>query len=156
MYAHPIRAWAREIVQIRTKFNQRCSFKNMSEREKSNWSWPIGFWSFAILVFIIGLVAAVAVPNFVGSRRSGPGWDANGCINNLRQIDAAANQFALEHHPTNGDRINFPSDLTPYIKPDREGRIASCPDGGVYHLSRVGETPTCSVGNTVTPGHYLP
>jgi hypothetical protein len=73
-----------------------------------------------------------------------------------RQLDAAANEFALENHLTNGARINFPSDLTPYIKLDRQGKIPPCPDGGVYHISKVGDTPTCSLGNTVTPGHYLP
>ena len=81
---------------------------------------------------------------------------ANACINNLRQIDAAANQFALENHLTNGDRINFPNDLTPYIKLNSAGKISGCPQGGVYHISKVGDSPTCSLGTTVTPAHVLP
>ena len=80
----------------------------------------------------------------------------NACINNLRQIDAAANQFALEHNLTNGSPINFPSDLTPYIKLNKDGKIPQCPQGGVYHLTRVGEPPTCSLSTTVTPAHVLP
>lgn len=81
---------------------------------------------------------------------------ANDCINNLRQIDAAANQFALENHPTNGDRINFPNDLTPYIKLNKDGKIQPCPSGGAYSLKKVGDLPTCSLGTTVTPAHVLP
>jgi hypothetical protein len=80
---------------------------------------------------------------------------ANQCINNLCQIDAAANQFALEHAKRTGDYINFPSDLTPYIKLTADGKIPGCPAGGVYSISRVGDTPTCSLGNTVTPNHVL-
>ena len=66
-----------------------------------------------IVVAIIGLLAAIAIPNFIKARASS---QANACINNLRQIDAAANQFALEKGKTSGQSINFPTDLTPYIK----------------------------------------
>ena len=86
----------------------------------------------------------------------GRGWQANSCVNNLRQIDAAACQFALENHLTNGDRINFPNDLTPYIKLNNDGKIFGCPQGGIYHIGRVGKSPTCSLGTTVTPAHVLP
>jgi hypothetical protein len=77
------------------------------------------------------------------------------CINNLRQIDAAANQFALEHNLTNGSTINFPSDLTPYIKLTRDGKIPACPQGGTYQISKVGEKPTCSLGTNGTHAHVL-
>lgn len=80
----------------------------------------------------------------------------NACINNLRQIDAAANQFALEHQLTNGDRINFPNDLTPYIKLNSAGKVPPCPAGGTYHIGKIGEDPACSLGSTVTPAHILP
>ena len=81
---------------------------------------------------------------------------ANGCLNNLRQIDAAANQFALENHKTNGEAINFPADLTPYIKLNSQRKIPGCPGGGIYTITKVDDTPTCSLGNTVTPAHILP
>jgi hypothetical protein len=77
--------------------------------------------------------------------------NCNACINNLRQIDAAANQFALENRKRTGDPISFPSDLTPYIKLTDDSKIPPCPDGGVYTLTKVGDTPTCSI-----PGHVLP
>jgi hypothetical protein len=78
------------------------------------------------------------------------------CINNLRQIDAAANQFVLAHHLTNGDHINFPNDLTNYIKLNSAGKIPSCPSGGTYSLDKVGQPPTCSLGTSVTPPHIMP
>ena len=46
-----------------------------------------------IVVAIIGLLAAIAIPNFVKARATS---QMNACINNLRQIDAACNEFALE------------------------------------------------------------
>jgi len=112
-----------------------------------------GYIGIALAVFMIPLMMAIAIPNFVKARSTA---QANACINNLRQIDAAANQFALEHHLSVGDSINFPNDLTPYIKLNSEGKIPSCPAGGTYHLSKVGEVPTCSLGTTVTPAHVLP
>ena len=46
-----------------------------------------------IVVAIIGLLAAIAIPNFVRARKTA---QANSCVNNLRLIDAAAQQFLLE------------------------------------------------------------
>jgi len=71
-----------------------------------------------IVVAIIGLLAAIAIPNFVRARATS---QANACINNLRQIDAAAQQFAMEAKLATGDPINFPDDLTPYIKLNNNG-----------------------------------
>ena len=106
-----------------------------------------------IVVAIIGLLAAIAIPNFVKARATS---QANACINNLRQIDAAANQFALEQHKTTGAAINYPADLTPYIKLNSGTSIPACPAGGNYACTAVGTVPTCDLGNTVTPGHFLP
>ena len=106
-----------------------------------------------IVVAIIGLLAAIAIPNFVKARATS---QANACINNLRQIDAAANEFALEQHQTSGATISYPNDLTPYIKLNSVSSIPPCPAGGTYTDASVGSIPTCNLGNTVTPGHYLP
>jgi len=106
-----------------------------------------------VLLFVVGLIVAIAIPNRVNQHRTGP---ANACINNLRIIDAAANQFALEHNLTNGDHINFPNDLTPYWgRSFADGKIPPCPSGGIYHVGRAGKTPTCSLGTNVTPAHVL-
>ena len=106
-----------------------------------------------IVVAIIGLLAAIAIPNFVKARATS---QANACINNLRQIDAAANEFALERGKKTGDSITYPDDLTPYIKLNANNSIPPCPAGGTYACGTVGNAPTCSLGNTVTPAHLLP
>lgn len=126
----------------------------MSEQnDETNGISNIFYW--LIILFVIGLFAAIAIPNRI-DRRKGPGSYSNACINNMRQIDAAANQFALEKHLTYGDRIDFPNDLTPYIKLNSKGKIPPCPSGGFYTLNKVGDKPTCSLGTTVTPAHVLP
>ena len=106
-----------------------------------------------IVVAIIGLLAAIAIPNFVKARSTS---QANACINNLRQIDGAANQFALEARKATGATINFPSDLTPYIKLNSAGSLPPCPAGGTYTDASVGANPKCSLSTTVTPSHVLP
>jgi prepilin-type N-terminal cleavage/methylation domain-containing protein len=106
-----------------------------------------------IVVAIIGLLAAIAIPNFVKARATS---QANACINNLRQIDAAANQFALEQKKTTGAAIVLTSDLTPYIKLNSASSIPGCPASGVYADATVGAIPTCSLSTTVTPSHVLP
>ena len=80
-----------------------------------------------IVVAIIGLLAAIAIPNFVKARATS---QANACINNLRQIDAAAQEFALEKGKKTGAPITYPTDLTPYIKLNANSSIPPCPAGG--------------------------
>jgi prepilin-type N-terminal cleavage/methylation domain-containing protein len=109
-----------------------------------------------IVVAIIGLLAAIAIPNFVKARATS---QANACINNLRQIDSAVNQWALETHQTTGATApTLTSDLTPYIKLNAASSVPSCPAGGSYSVGAVGAVPqeTCNLGNSVTPGHFLP
>ncbi len=104
-----------------------------------------------IVVAIIGLLAAIAIPNFVKARSTS---QANGCINNLRQINAAESQFALEQHKTTGDPINFPDNLTPYIKMNSSGSLPTCPAGGTYDCPSVGTNASCTL-STLTPPHAL-
>jgi chromosome segregation ATPase len=71
----------------------------------------------------------------------------NACINNLRQIDAAKQQWALENNKT-ADAVPAAQDLLPYF---RDSVYPVCPSGGVYTINAVGVPPTCSI-----PGHVLP
>ena len=106
-----------------------------------------------IVVAIIGLLAAIAIPNFVKARATS---QANACINNLRQIDAAAQEFALERGKKTGDSITYPTDLTPYIKLNANSSIPPCPAGGSYTCATVGNNPICTLSDQITPNHILP
>ena len=107
-----------------------------------------------IVVAIIGLLAAIAIPNFVKARATS---QANACINNMRQLDAAANQFALENKKTTGYQPTD-TDVTPYIKLNAGNSLPPCPAGGAYSYNPIGSTPSinCSLGSTVTPPHTMP
>lgn len=100
-----------------------------------------------IVVAIIGLLAAIAVPNFVQARNNAR---ASVCINNLRQIDSAKEQFALENDLNDGDAVGagLLADIAAYIR----GGAASivCPSGGAYTVDVVGTDPSCSTGGTHT------
>jgi len=88
--------------------------------------------------------------NRAGSASSSKISQRNACINNLRQLDAAKNQFALEKGKTNGDTVTE-ADIKPYIKLDAAGNLPKCPAGGKYTIGKVGENPACSI-----PDHLLP
>ncbi len=69
----------------------------------------------------------------------------NACVNNMRQIDGAKQQWALVNKKTTNDIPTW-SDLAPYLS--RNGtNLPVCPGGGVYTLGRLGEPPKCSVGH---------
>jgi prepilin-type N-terminal cleavage/methylation domain-containing protein len=91
-----------------------------------------------IVVAIIGLLAAIAIPNFVKARTTA---QTNACINNLRQIDGAKEQWALENKKTSSDTPAdsdlFGTDKYVKVKP-------SCPANGTYSLNAIGVKPTCS------------
>ena len=90
-----------------------------------------------IVVAIIGLLAAIAIPNFVKARTAS---QRNACIANLKQMEGAKSTWALENKKTGGDQ---PGDgdlfgVDKYIakKPD-------CPAGGAYTIATVDTPPTC-------------
>ena len=106
-----------------------------------------------IVIAIIGLLAAIAIPSYVKARATA---QANTCISSLRQIDSAAQQFALEQRKLTGQSISFPDDLTPYIKLNVNHSIPPCPAGGTYQCGTVGINPICNLASSVTPQHVLP
>src|SRR6267154_2218669 len=95
-----------------------------------------------IVVAIIGLLAAIAIPNFVKARTTA---QMNACINNLRQMDGAAQQWGLETKQSSGNNVST-TDITPYIKLDSNGNLPGCPGGGTYSATwvLVGH-PSCSL-----------
>jgi hypothetical protein len=73
--------------------------------------------------------------------------NVNVCINNLRQIDGAKQQWALDKGKPAGALLTA-ADLAPYMQ---SNTVPTCPAGGVYTLNQVGLSPLCSA-----PGHVLP
>ena len=104
-----------------------------------------------IVVAIIGLLAAIAVPNFVRARTTA---QQNACINNLRQMDGAIQQWALESRKAPDSAVSS-TDITPYIKLDSNNNLPACPGGGSYNMTTVADHPTCSLSDTPTY-HRLP
>jgi len=101
-----------------------------------------------IVVAIIGLLASIAVPNFVRARTCS---QTSACINNLRQMDGAVQQWALENKKKSDDQYTL-SNLQPYIKLAADGNLPKCPANGVYSPGAcVTNPPICSVS-----GHALP
>jgi hypothetical protein len=112
-----------------------------------------GFREIFVLVCLIAFFAFISIPNFIYKPNTSP---ANVCINNLRQIDGAINEWALEKGKTNGTVVTE-NDITNYIKLNQFGKIPSCPSGGKYTYGKVGDKPqiTCSL-STANPPHVLP
>jgi prepilin-type N-terminal cleavage/methylation domain-containing protein len=101
-----------------------------------------------IVVAIIGLLAAIAIPNFVKARTTS---QQNACINNLRQYDGAVQQYALENKLSSAGTYAM-TDLQPYIKLTSTGALPACPAGGTYTAgASVIVPPTCNI-----TGHALP
>ncbi|HEX7862102.1 MAG TPA: type II secretion system protein [Verrucomicrobiae bacterium] len=89
-----------------------------------------------IVVAIIGLLAAIAIPNFVKARQTA---QRNACINNLRQIDGAKEQHALEQRLAAG-AAPADADINAYLK-----EAPTCPASGAYTYGAIGTDPVCSL-----------
>ena len=102
-----------------------------------------------IVVAIIGLLAAIAIPNFVRARTQS---QKNACINNLRQIDSAVQTWALENKQAENATVAY-TDIVGYLK-----NSVTCPSGGTafsdsYTLNGVTNKPSCQ---KVSSSHFLP
>jgi prepilin-type N-terminal cleavage/methylation domain-containing protein len=104
-----------------------------------------------IVVAIIGLLAAIAIPNFVKARTTA---QKNACINNLRQIDGAKEQWALEtRQPETATAVGNEAAVDGYIK----GGAPKCPAAGAaagasYTYGTLAEKPLCAI---VATSHTL-
>ncbi len=99
-----------------------------------------------IVVAIIGLLAAIAIPNFVKARQTS---QTNACINNLRIIDAAKQQWALELGQATSATPSS-SNIVPYL--GRSGSVMpTCPIGqSTYNINVLTNVPTCQNVNSNT------
>jgi prepilin-type N-terminal cleavage/methylation domain-containing protein len=104
-----------------------------------------------IVVSLIGMLAGIAIPNMVKARSQS---QASACLNNLRQIDNATQEWALEHGKGPSSSVIF-DDIQPYLKSE-----VLCPCAGPgatfatsYTISTVSNKPSCQL---VPSKHILP
>lgn len=95
-----------------------------------------------IVVAIIGILIAIAVPGFVQARTTSR---ARSCQENLTKIDGAKEQWALENNKSTADTPTW-AELAPAGGAGYMKKEPKCPQGGVYTIGAVGTEPTCSVG----------
>ena len=110
-----------------------------------------------IVVAIIGIIIAIAVPAFLRARENSRG---QACQENLSKVDGAKEQYALEFKVSNGATVAFTDLTAPASAGSGEGYLKStptCPAGGSYTISAIGTAPTCSIGaNGAFIDHILP
>jgi len=90
-----------------------------------------------IVVAIIGLLAAIAIPNFVKARTNS---QRSACIANLKQISGAKASWALENKKNNAD---VPADADIFGADKYIAKKPECPAGGNYTLNAVDADPVC-------------
>ena len=115
-----------------------------------------------IVVAIIGLLAAIAIPNFLKARATS---QQNACINNLRQLDGAKQQWALEVGKGSTDSP-AKTDVQPYLGRGSAGTLPYCPQDSTktfdtsYALGDMSTAPTCNINGTgqkdANTPHLLP
>ena len=92
-----------------------------------------------IVVAIIGVLAAVAIPNFAQAREVAR---RNACIANLQQIEGAVQRWSLDMNKDEGQAVTY-NDIRNYLR-----RSVTCPSGGTafedsYTITTVDAVPTC-------------
>jgi len=109
----------------------------------------LGYIQIGFGILLIPLMAGIAIPSFAKAKADS---EAKACISNLRLLDAAKEQAAMEHDWKTGMEISRGGEqersVLEYVK---GGRLPTCPSGGTYKLNPYGQDPTCSV-----PRHALP
>lgn len=101
-----------------------------------------------IVVAIIGIIIAIAVPGFIRARSQSR---MRSCQENLVKIDGAKEQFALERNVGPGVAVA----MTDLVATDGTGYLKSTPNepsGGSYTVANIGADPSCSTGY---PGHSI-
>jgi len=111
-----------------------------------------------IVVLIIGILLAIAIPNFIQSRESAR---ARACIGNLKQIDSAKQQWLMDNKASAIATEAWTNPFTQAADPEnlvgtyiRSG--PSCPEGGIYNTNTATTIPTCSLGSNLQGNTYFP
>ncbi|MFA6079061.1 MAG: prepilin-type N-terminal cleavage/methylation domain-containing protein [Candidatus Omnitrophota bacterium] len=104
-----------------------------------------------IVVVIIGLLFAIAVPNYF---KAGVTSKRNVCITNLKQIDTAISGWAIDNEVPAGTAPDQGQEdgIYSYIK----GPKPVCPSGGTYTIYLVGVKPQVRCSHEASEDHKLP
>jgi prepilin-type N-terminal cleavage/methylation domain-containing protein len=94
-----------------------------------------------IVVAIIGLLAAIAIPNLVKSRQVSR---MNMCVSNMRLIEHATEEAGLELGTASG-ATPAAATVNSYIK----GGAPTCPNAGAYTYPTLGGNAACSLHGSV-------
>lgn len=94
-----------------------------------------------VVVAIIGFIAAIGVANIIRSRDKS---QKETCVANLRQLNSALQQWAVQNNKGDSDTVVM-SDLTPFLD---KNKTPACPAGGTYTVTTVGANPECSLSSS--------
>ncbi len=111
-----------------------------------------------IVVLIIGILLAIAIPNFIQARESSR---ARACVANLKQLDSAKQQWIMDKKtqtitsetiaPGGASTSDSVGLIPTYIR-----AMPQCPAGGTYTTGNQVQNPTCSLGPNLVNGVNYP
>jgi prepilin-type N-terminal cleavage/methylation domain-containing protein len=111
-----------------------------------------------IVVAVISIIAAIAIPNFVKHRTQSR---AKACVANLKRINDAVQQWALETKKTNKDKVPATNKLVKELGPFLKGAWSTCPSNnkvyaGGFWLTALPVCPNYNKKNIEFSSHILP
>ena len=118
----------------------------------------LGYVNLGLCLVMIPMLAAIAIPNFVRAREVA---QANQCINHLRLIDGAKQQWALENKKSSTDTTTT-EELRSYLIRGNAMQLPTCPLDkknsfeSSYDLGAVGSNPSCKIHPDGRSPHILP
>jgi prepilin-type N-terminal cleavage/methylation domain-containing protein len=149
-----IREQYQAMIKTRLLRSSRRVFEEQTEAKvmqiKTNKTAAFTLVEIMIVVAIIGLLAAIAIPNFVKARETA---QLNSIFNNLRIIDGAKDQWALENKKGTGDLPDWTSGvagIADYLK----GGTVKDVVGETYTIQTVGTNSIAKLTATVKLGTY--
>lgn len=103
-----------------------------------------------IVVLIIAVLLAIAIPNFLRARETSR---AKSCASNLRQMETAKEQWAMDTKASATATPTAANLVDEYMKGTAD-TLPECPSNGTYTLGNMSTRPTCDIGTNSTADTY--